>query len=174
MKQDGQLNSLTERLRLKTEADRQKIEELTANELQKLAKNLSAVSQSALNSMQATIQDQLNSIESSSASRLQAIHTKIGQTEAAQKRWPLWSGAGALAIGLTILIGLWVLMAWQRGTLSDLQAEIAGQEKTLAALKAQTGSLKITRNASGLFLELSSGAETGWTCNGKPCTKIGN
>lgn len=166
-------SSLTERLRLKTETERQSIEALTLSELQTLAKNLSAASSAALYSMQSATHGQMTEFEKQMSQRLGSIAIRIGQTEAAQRRWPLWSAAGALALSGSILIGLWGLSAWQSEALLSLQTQSEQERQTLDLLKQQTGGVKYTTTSSGLFLVLPKGVEPGWTCDGLKCIKLG-
>jgi hypothetical protein len=164
MASTGSASSLSERLRAKMEADRMEVEKLTSNELEKLASSLRSASAAALSSTESAISE-----------RMKRLYREMGRIERDQKRWPLWSGAGALALSGSILIGLWAFSGWQRSELASLQAQIVQERNTLGQLQSHTGGVRLVEAPNGWFLMFPTGTDTKTTydCQGQSCIKLG-
>ena len=69
MQNNGNLNSLAERMKAKTQQEQQELEALTRQQFSALQQKLSELSKNALNTTEVAIQHQLSSLEQSVATR---------------------------------------------------------------------------------------------------------
>ena len=168
------LASLAERLKAKTEQDRQELEALTRQQFDALSESLRQSSTAALNTTEAAIQDALGQLEASIASRCLTLSRIFG------RRW-----LQALLLGLALLMGTalggWGLltMLQSRTTalqneIQDLRADKATLETTVTQLSERTWGLKLLENQEGRFIVLPprTTPKTGWTVGNQQAVKL--
>ena len=168
------LVSLAERMRVKTEQDRQELEALTQQQFSALQRNLSESSKNALNTTETAILAQLSTLEKSVTTRCQTLSRTFG-TRCLQALLLSF----ALVLGLTL--GGWGLMHWETSRIlalhqeaEQLQADIAALEKTAAQLEAKTWSLELSDSEKGRFIILPAKItpKTGWTFGNRQAIKL--
>ncbi len=168
------LSTLTERIRAKTEQDRQEIEILTQQQFNSLSENLSASSKNALSSTETAIQAQLAALEKSVASRCGILSRMFG------KRF-LQALLLSFALFLGLTLGGWGLIQWETGRIlslrqeaSQLQSTVTALEKTAAQWEAKTWGLELTENDKGRFIIIPSKMtiKTNWTLGNRQAIKV--
>ena len=168
------LTSLAERMRAKTEQDRQELEALTRQQFDALSKSLRQSSAAALRTTEAAIQEKLGTLEESIASRCQTLSWTFG------RKW-----LQALLLSMALLAGTalggWGVMAMLTHRLTALQDEIqslnankADLENTVGQLEKRTWGLKLLENQDGRFIILppKTSAHTGWTVGKQQAVKL--
>lgn len=159
-------------LQSKQQHDRQQIEQLTRQELEKLATNLKNSLQHELNitvsAIASDLQKQREMLNASMRQSTQPLLLSLQQIkkEAQQlqaltaKAWlkPLLTSA---AILLSVFAASWGLMQWlsssieqQLQTRAQLQQQIAQQQQTLAQLQQQTFGIELMSDSSGRYIVL--------------------
>ncbi|EHJ48327.1 hypothetical protein DFW101_2322 [Solidesulfovibrio carbinoliphilus subsp. oakridgensis] len=168
------LASLAERMRAKTEQDRQELEALTRQQFNALSESLRQSSTAALRTTEAAIQEKLGKLEESIASRCQTLSWAFG------KRW-----LQALLLSMALLMGT-ALGGWGvvtlitnrvlalQGEIQSLNASKAELENTVGQLEKRTWGLKLLENQDGRFIILppKTSAHTGWTVGKQQAVKL--
>ena len=184
--------SLAQRLKDKTKADLEQVEQLTRSELEQLAKNLQGALRGALSSTGSATEKQLQELSQRLSQRLSQIDQqsqKLAETSA--KAW-----LKPFLLGLSLLLGIcagsWGLMQYLSSSLeSQLQtrarlsqqietqrrtlAQIETQRRTLAQIEAKTWGVELHQNAKGerfLVLPQSVKPDAGWTVGDRPAVKL--
>ena len=162
---DFKANDLTARLGRRLETERRKIEELTANELERLGENSRRVARRAL-----------RSIERDTAEATGRMR------ELLVKAWlrPLIVG---LSLWLGFFGGSWATMRWlgwsihdRIETLATANARIEEAHETLAELEADTWGIALREIKGERYVVLPFGtrADPGWEVRDRPAVKLSN
>ena len=159
MQSNGNLTSLAERIRAKTEQDAQEIENLTRKQFENLSKSLSASSKAALSTTESAIHSNIAELEKNLISRFQSL----GQTFNRKYLYSICLSAGILMMTVCTCWGLITLYRYQ---ITDLRQEIANLKEMKAAWDRNFP--LIQRAFSGLELYQAAGKSyllppTGWT-----------
>ena len=163
MERTSTANDLTDRLRTRLEIERREIEELTANELERLGENSRRVARSAL-----------RSIERDTAEAVGKMR------ELLVKAWlrPLIVG---MALWLGIFVGSWATMQWLsrsvQNRIEDIslaEIEIEGGREMIAEIEETTWGVGL-REVSGVrYVTLPRGTPvlTAFTVDGRPYVEL--
>ena len=131
MQNTGNLNSLTEKLKAKTDQERREMEALTRQQFNALSQSLHESSTTALGTTEAAILRQLSSLEQSVTSRCRILSTAFG-----------WKCLQALVITLSILMGAifsgWGLLALAEKKITTLHREITALSERKDSMEAQS------------------------------------
>ena len=190
MSETSSPQTLSERLRQKLEADRQAVENLTRQELEKLASDLRKACASALSSTEAAIdkttRDALSTLRMRS-DMLSATLSEIEQRTKATTTLTTRNWIKLLVISLSLFLGVslgsWGLMQFlasriqgQIETKAALALEIEYQQRTLEQIEAKTWGIELKQDKEGRFLVLPLGVNpsTGWTVGKRQAVKLGN
>ncbi|MCL1916140.1 MAG: hypothetical protein FWG17_05490 [Desulfovibrionaceae bacterium] len=119
MQNTGNLTSLAERIRAKTEQDAQEIENLTRQQFENLSRSLSASSKTALSTTENAIRSSIAELEKNIISRCQSLGAMFN-------RKYLYSILLSAGILLLTVFTCWGLIALYRYQITDLQQEIVG------------------------------------------------
>lgn len=137
MQNTGNLNSLAEKMKAKTERERQELESLTRQQFDALSKSLSESSKNALSTTEAAILHQLTSLERNVTSRCRILSAAFG-----------WKCLQALALTLCILTGAicsgWGLLTLAEKKITNLHREIITLSERKDSLEAQSARLWAT------------------------------
>ena len=159
MQNTGNLNTLTEKLKAKTERERQEIEALTRQQFDSLSQSLRESSKTALDTTEAAILHQLANLEQSVTSRCRILSAAFG-----------WKCLQALVITLCIVtsvsFGGWGLLTLAEKKITALHREIATLSERKESLEVQ--SARIWATFKGLEPYQSEGKSylltpEGWT-----------
>lgn len=159
MQNAGNLNSLTEKLKAKTERERQEIESLTRQQFDALSQNLHESSKAALNTTEAAILRQFANLEQNVTSRCRSLSAAFG-----------WKCLQALVITLCILTGAifsgWGLLTLAEKKIMTLHREITALSERKDSLEAQ--SIRLWATFKGMEPYHSEGKDylltpEGWT-----------
>ena len=159
MQNTGNLNSLTEKMRAKTERERQELEALTRKQFDALSKSLSESSKNALSTTEAAILHQFTNLEQSVTSRCRILSAAFG-----------WKCLQAVVITLCILTGAifsgWGLLTLAEKKITALHREIITLSERKESLEVQ--SARIWATFKGLEPYHSEGKDylltpEGWT-----------
>ena len=160
---DSNANDLTARLGRRLETERREIEELTANELERLGENSRRVARSALRSIERDTEE--------ATGRMRELLVKA---------WlrPLIVG---MALWLGIFVGSWATMQWLSRSIQDrieersmANIEIAGGREMLAEIEETTWGVGL-REVNGVrYVTLPRGTPvlTDFTVDGRPYIKL--
>jgi len=168
------LASLAERMRAKTEQDRQELEALTRQQFDALSRSLRQSSAVALRTTEAAIREKLGTLEESIASRCQTLSWAFG------RKW-----LQVLLLGMALLMGT-ALGGWGvvslfthkiialQGEIQSLNASKVEMENTAGQLEKRTWGLKLLENQDGRFIILppKATAKTGWTVGKQQAVKL--
>jgi len=168
------LVSLAERIRTKTEQDRQELEALTRQQFNALSESLRQSSTAVLRTTEVAIQDKFGKLEESIASRCQTLSWTFG------RKW-----LQALLLSLALLMGA-ALGGWGVVTLlthkvmalqdkvQSLEASKAELESIAGQLEKRTWGLRLLENQDGRFIILppKTSAKTGWTVGKQQAVKV--
>lgn len=125
------MNSLVEKVKAKTERERQEIEALTRQQFSILSESLRQSSQNALSTTEAVILAQLANLENSISSRSRTLSRAFG-----------WTCLRGLLLSMSILMGAglggWGMMVLAGKKVSNLQAEIVMLKKQKEAWEAES------------------------------------
>jgi len=168
------LASLAERMRAKTEQDRQELEALTRQQFTALGESLRQSSTAALRTTEAAIQEKLGTLEESIASRCQTLSWTFG------RKW-----LQALLLGMGLLMGT-ALGGWSvvtlltnrvlalQGEIQSINASKAELESIASQLEKRTWGLRLLENQDGRFIILppKTSAQTGWTVGKQQAVKM--
>jgi len=131
MQNTGNLNSLTEKLKAKTELERQQMETLIRQQFDTLSRSLHESSKNALSTTEAAILHQLMGLEQSVTSRCRILSAAFG-----------WKCLQALAINLCILAGItfsgWGLLTLAEKKITALHREVTMLSERKESLEAQS------------------------------------
>ena len=159
MQNTGNLNSLTEKMRAKTERERQELEALTRKQFDALSKSLSESSKNALSTTETVILSQFASLERNVTSRCRIMSAAFG-----------WKCLQALVITLCIVTGAifsgWGLLTLAEKKITALHREITTLSERKESLEVQ--SARIWASFKGLEPYQSEGKDylltsEGWT-----------
>ena len=168
------LASLSERMRAKTEQDRQELEALTQQQFNALSESLRQSSTAALRTTEAAIQEKLGTLEENITSRCQTLSWAFG------RKW-----LQALLLSLALLVGTalgsWGVLTLLSHRVMALQDEIqnlevskAELESTAEQLEKRTWGLRLLENQEGRFIILppKTSAKTGWMVGKQQAVKL--
>ena len=142
------LNSLTERIKAKTERDTQEIETLTRQQFENLSRSLSESSKNALNTTESNILKNIAILEQTISSRCQVL------SHAFDKRyWMAWILSGGIILATVLLC--WGLITLSRHQIADLRQEIAALTEQKSVL--ETVNTKLAEAYPGLGIHLQDG-----------------
>ena len=158
-------NDLTGRLRKRLERERREIEELTADELDRLGENSRRVARNVLHTIEADT--------AVATGRMRALLLKA---------WlrPLVVG---LSLWLGICGGSWATMHWLSAriegrieTVAELDLDIGEARQTLERLEATTWGITLREIEGERFVVLPAGALAypPWTVDTRPAVKLSN
>jgi len=156
---------LTDRLRRRLESERREIEELTANELKRLAENSRRVARNALRTIERDTEE--------STGRMRELLAKAWQR-------PLIVG---LSLWLGFFGGSWATMRWlatsiqtRIETRTELGRDIEDARRTLAQLEVDTWGLVFHEIEGERFVVVPAGAldDPPWRVDGRPALKLSN
>ena len=159
MQNTGNLNSLAEKLKAKTNQERREMEALTRQQFDTLSQSLRESSKVALDTTEAAILRQFASLEQSVTSRCRILSAAFG-----------WKCLQALALTLCILMGAglsgWGLLTLAEKKIAALRQEISVLSEQKEALEVQ--SARIWATFKGLEPYQSEGKDylltpEGWT-----------
>ena len=159
MQNTGNLNSLTEKLKAKTDQERREMEALTRQQFDTLSQSLRESSKAALGTTEAAIVRQLTSLEQNVTSRCRMLSAAFGG-----------KCLQVLALTLCILIGAglsgWGLLTMAGNKVAALRQEITVLSERKEALEVQ--SARIWATFKGLEPYQSEGKDylltpEGWT-----------
>ena len=160
---DSNANDLTARLGRRLETERREIEELTANELERLGENSRRVARRAL-----------RSIERDTAEAVGKMR------ELLVKAWlrPLIVG---MALWLGIFVGSWATMRWLSRSIqhrieerSIVDVEIAGGREMIAEIEETTWGVGLRELSGVRYVTLPRGTPvlTAFTVDGRPYVEL--
>ena len=160
---DSNANDLTARLGRRLENERRKIEELTANELERLGENSRRVARSALRSIERDTEEAVGRMR-----------------ELLVKAWlrPLIVG---MALWLGIFVGSWATMQWLsrsvQNRIEDIELaniEIAGGREMLTEIEETTWGVGLREVNGERYVTLPRGTPvlTDFTVDGRPYVKL--
>ena len=130
MQNTGNLNSLTEKMRAKTERERQELEILTRKQFDALSKSLSESSKNALSTTEAAILSGIADMEKNITSRCQSLGEMFNR-----KYWlSIVLSAGILFLTVVTCCGLITLYQHR---ITDTRRELAELTREKDALQAQ-------------------------------------
>jgi len=167
MQPTGNLANLAERMKEKTEQDRQQIENIVSAELTTLRRSLNDATQNALSTIKRDMEQQIQNARETLKGQSKVLSLSFGQ------RW-LTSGLMGLAILLGLAIGGLGLAKLAerkamnlRREISQLQQQQARLETTVKQLQTQTWDLDLLETPEGRFIVLPPKAtpQTGFTHN---------
>ena len=163
MDKTSSANDLTERLRKRLESERLEIEELTANELERLAENSRRVARNALRTIERDTEE--------ATGRMRELLLK--------------SWLRPLVVGLSLWIGIcggsWATMHWLARSIEDriematgLDRDIEEARQTLAQLEVDTWGVALLEIEGERIVVLPAGTldYTGWTWRDRPAVKL--
>ena len=159
MQNTGNLNSLTEKLKARTEQERREMESLTRQQFDALSQNLRETSKIALSTTEAAILHHLTNLEQSVTSRCRILSVAFG-----------WKCLQTLAITLCILTSVmfsgWGLLTLAEKKITALHREITTLSERKEKLEAE--SARIWATFKGLEPYQSEGKSylltpEGWT-----------
>ncbi len=165
MERTSTANDLTGRLRKRLESERREIEELTANELKRLAENSRRVARNALSTIERDTEE--------ATGRMRELLAKAWQR-------PLIVG---LSLWLGFFGGSWATVRWLAGSIQDrietraeLGRDIEDARRTLAQLEVDTWGLVFHEIEGGRFVVVPDGAldDPPWRVDGRPALKLSN
>ena len=137
MQNTGNLNSLAERIKARTEQDRQEVEALTRQQFSALQQSLSESSKTALSTTEAAILRQLAGLEQNVTSRCRMLSAAFG-----------WKCLQALVITSCVLTGAglggWGLFTLAEKKVTALQREIAALSERKETLEMQNARIWAT------------------------------
>ena len=146
-------NDLTERLRRRLETERREIEDLTANELERLGENSRRVLSNALRTIERDTEE--------ATGRMHALLLRS---------WlrPLVVG---LSLWLGIFAGSWATTHWLS---ARIQSSIEQARQTLARIEEETWGITLREVQSDRFVVLPRGSldRPPWTVRGQPAVKL--
>ncbi|WP_420447348.1 hypothetical protein [Candidatus Palauibacter sp.] len=159
-------NDLTERLRMRLESERREIEELTANELERLAEHSRFVARSALRTIERDTEE--------ATGKMRELLVKAWQRP--------------LIVGLSLWIGFfggsWATMRWLAMSIQDrivtraeLNRDIEDARRTLAQLEVDTWGVALLEIEGERVVVLPKGtlADPPWWVDGdRPALKLSN
>lgn len=129
MQNTGNLNSLTEKLKAKTELERQQMEYLIRQQFDALSQNLRETSKIALSTTEAAILHHLTNLEQSVTSRCRILSAAFGR-----------KCLQALVITLCILTSA-IFSGW--GLLTLAEKKITALHREITTLSERKGSLEV-------------------------------
>ena len=158
-------NDLTERLRRRLEHERREIEELTVNELERLAENSRRVARNALRTIERDTEE--------ATGRMRGLLLKT---------WlrPLVVG---LSLWMGICAGSWATMRWlarsiqaRIETAAELDFDIEEARRTLAQMEEDTWGIVLHEIEDERFVVVPEGAlaDPPWRVDGRPALKLSN
>lgn len=168
------LKTLAEKMKARTERERQELEELTEQQFETLKMNLTALSKNALTTTEGVILSQLANLEKQLKTRSQLMSRTFG-------RRLLQGSLLGLAMILGLSFGCWGLMRWETNSILTLKQEreqlrshIIILERTASQLEAKTWGLELSETEKGRFIILppQTTPETGWTVGTRQAIKL--
>lgn len=137
MQNTGNLNSLAEKLKARTEQERRELESLTQQQFDALSKSLSESSKNALSTTEAAILSGIADMETSITSRCRILSAAFG-----------WKCLQALALTLCILMGAglsgWGLLTLAEKKVTALRQEISVLSERKESLEVQSAQVWAT------------------------------
>ena len=137
MQNTGNLNSLTEKMRAKTERERQELEILTRKQFDALSRNLSESSKNALSITETAILTGITDMEKNITSRCQSLGEMFNR-----KYW-LSIALSAGILFMTVLT-CWGLITLYQHRITDTRRELADLTREKEALQTQNARIWAT------------------------------
>jgi ATP-dependent exoDNAse (exonuclease V) alpha subunit len=135
MQNTGNLNSLTEKLKARTEQERREVESLTRQQFNALSKSLSESSKNALNTTEAAILSGIADMEKNITSRCQSLGKMFDGKYLAS----ILLSAGIL---LLATLACWGLMRLYQHRITDLRQEITALQNRKEILESNTAEIR--------------------------------
>ncbi len=135
MQNTGNLNSLTEKLKARTEQERREMESLTRQQFDALSKSLSESSKNALSTTEAAILSGITDMETNITSRCRNLGRMFDQKYMAS----ILLSAGIL---LLTTLACWGLMTLYQHRITDLRQEIAALQNGKEILESNTAEIR--------------------------------
>jgi hypothetical protein len=175
------LANLTERLKSKTEEERQTAERLIETEFESFSANVRESMKNALVTIENAIDQEAVSIRANMTIQISNMASQIRLLNNGFIRH--WFVCGLLGLGLTggLALGGWGLATLAKRHISSLRQNIttlnqqkASLETTLKQLESKTWGLSFIENPEGRFIILPPKAilKTGWTFGKQPAVKL--
>lgn len=135
MQNTGNLNSLAEKLKARTEQERRELESLTRQQFSALQQSLSELSKNALSTTEAAILSGIADMETNITSRCQSLGKMFDRKYLAS----IFLSAGIL---LLTTLACWGLMTLYQHRITDLQQEIAALQNRKETLESNTAEIR--------------------------------
>ena len=168
------LGALTERIRAKTEADRQELEILARQQFNILSESLRKSSQNALSTTETAIHNQLGKLEESITSRCTMLSRTffLKWLQAFLLSLSILAGVSLGGWGLARLLQHQVMTL--REEIEQIQADKTAMEATIVKLQRKTWGLELVENKDGHFIVLppKTNLKTGWTVGNREAVKV--
>ena len=135
MQNTGNLNSLAEKMKARTERERQELEALTRQQFSALQQSLSESSKNALSTTEAAILSGITDMETNITSRCRNLGRMFDQKYMAS----ILLSAGIL---LLTTLACWGLMTLYQHRITDLRQEIAALQNGKEILESNTAEIR--------------------------------
>ena len=169
MQNTGNLTTLAERIRAKTEKDAQEIESLTRQQFESLSRSLSESSKNALSTTENAIRSSIAELEKNITSRF----LSLGEIFNRKYLLSIVMSGGIL---LATICTCWGLIALSRHQITDLRREVAELSTRKTELENSIAAWPMTvRNApNGRFIVPAPPhtLKSGWTFDGQTAWKL--
>lgn len=137
MQNTGTLNSLTERIKAKTEQEQRELETLTRQQFDALSKSLSESSKNALSTTEAAILSSITDMEKNITSRFQSLG------EIFNRKYMLSIALSAGILFMTVLT-CWGLITLYQHRIADTRRELTELTRKKEALQTQNARIWAT------------------------------
>src|ERR1035441_6880506 len=186
MKKDFQPQTLSDRLRARTEREQAEIEKIMRDALLKLGRGFEPAWKAALVSIENELRNGTSALNkkcisdiekmiSQALAKLSTVNRSAALAEKRLRALLAWGSLGligmaAFSVGALVFL-YWTNMAGHRlqAQVTLVQHEILESRETLQTLANQTWGVRLLESPEGRFITLPNNTENGWTCSGKPC-----
>ena len=169
MQNTGNLTTLAERIRAKTEKDTQEIENLTRQQFESLSRSLSESSKNALSTTENVIRNSIAELERNITSRFLSLGHIFN-------RKYLYSILLSAAILAATMLTCWGLIALSRYQITDLRREMADLSARKAELENTIAAwpMKARNDSNGRFIVPTPPhtLKSEWTFDGQTAWKL--
>jgi hypothetical protein len=170
----GKLSSLTDRLKAKTEEERQITEKMIEDCFENLSVNLTASAKNALDTIETAIRHEVWDVKRNVMTHIKLLNSGL------MEHW-----LAAALLGLALMLGLFIgglgmtklaqhYLSSLRVELSDLKHQMATEKTTLRQIHSQTWGLELVEVKEGRFIILPPNMtpKPGWTYAQRPAIKL--
>ena len=169
MQNTGNLHTLAERIRAKTEQDAQEIESLTRQQFESLSRSLSESSKNALSTTESAIRSSIAELEKNITSRFQNLGEMFN-----------WKYLSSILLSAGILLATvltcWGLIAVSQRQITDLRREVAELSERRTELENSIADwpMKVRKAPNGRFIVPTHPhtLKAGWTIDGQTAWKL--